>query len=764
MSTAWDLGIYEQVLWSTVNTGRLFWYTPEILINPSCSFFGIHFSPILFLMLPIYAAFQSTEMLLVLQASVLALAAVPLYKLVLYENHSQKMALTFAIIYLAYPPIYGMIFFDFHVQAFLPVLFFYAFYYFRKEEWWKYTLFTVLSLMVIEFVPLIVAFFGLYGLWLNKRRIFLCLRSLDIRECFHSKTVLFSTLTVVLGIAWFIVANNLIQAINPHSLPHPNWKDFGDPIHNLPAFLLNVITNPIRVLETIVTPVDQKALYVFGLFAPFAFLSFLDTPRLMIGFPWFFVAFLSNYSSYYTPIGYQYIAFVVPFIILSAVSGAKRLLRARANLTNRKHLNFVIAKMARFPRWKAVAGFLLISSITLSYIAVFGINVAIPSPDEHAVLLGTFARYIPLDAVVLTQNDLFPHISRRLYGYVGGGFSEPLLSNLNITYVFIDTTSGWYESSFESIVYNLIKSGDFGVQCAADGIWLFRRGYTEEAVFPIENGVLVGFINQGITMSLFNNTSFSGNPMHKNITSSIIASFGLNIPQTWPYEKPLSLVFEGWLYTPVAGNYTLLLESTGFSALWLDSNLIFHDGDAGHTNMVRQDQSVWLGRGFHKIRLEYAREATVLPYIHLLWMPPWESSVGEIQPAFLYPKMEPDAKTPLLEFRLDFGPRPPHPLIERGHVGVFANCSIDIPTPGIYRFKVAAAGHTSILIDNQLVFSTFENTTSNEFAVLLDRGLHIFQVEYIPSGGNTNLHFLWQPPQTDTFEEIPSTRLSWQGK
>ena len=35
MSTAWDLGIYEQVIWSTANTGRVFWYTPEILINES---------------------------------------------------------------------------------------------------------------------------------------------------------------------------------------------------------------------------------------------------------------------------------------------------------------------------------------------------------------------------------------------------------------------------------------------------------------------------------------------------------------------------------------------------------------------------------------------------------------------------------------------------------------------------------------------------------------------------------------------------------
>jgi len=117
-STAWDLGIYEQILWSTVN-GRFMWYTPEILINPSCNFFGIHFAPILFLVLPIYAVFPTTETLFIIQAFSLTLAAVPLYKLVLHENGNNKQALIFALVYLVYPPIYGSALFDFHVQTFL---------------------------------------------------------------------------------------------------------------------------------------------------------------------------------------------------------------------------------------------------------------------------------------------------------------------------------------------------------------------------------------------------------------------------------------------------------------------------------------------------------------------------------------------------------------------------------------------------------------------------------------------------------------------
>ncbi|MCJ7469449.1 DUF2079 domain-containing protein, partial [Candidatus Bathyarchaeota archaeon] len=56
-SYAWDLGIFNQSFWTTLYEGRFFYNNVELLVNPSGSFFGIHFSPILFLILPIYAVY-----------------------------------------------------------------------------------------------------------------------------------------------------------------------------------------------------------------------------------------------------------------------------------------------------------------------------------------------------------------------------------------------------------------------------------------------------------------------------------------------------------------------------------------------------------------------------------------------------------------------------------------------------------------------------------------------------------------------------------
>ncbi|MEM2322460.1 MAG: DUF2079 domain-containing protein, partial [Candidatus Bathyarchaeia archaeon] len=58
-TNAWDLGIYAQALYSTLNHGRLLYYSAELAGNPSGSLFGIHFTPFLLLLVPVYALYQN---------------------------------------------------------------------------------------------------------------------------------------------------------------------------------------------------------------------------------------------------------------------------------------------------------------------------------------------------------------------------------------------------------------------------------------------------------------------------------------------------------------------------------------------------------------------------------------------------------------------------------------------------------------------------------------------------------------------------------
>ncbi len=488
-SSAWDLGIYEQVIWSTTNTGRIFWYTAEILIVPSCNFFGVHFSPILFLVVPIYAFYQSTETLLILQSLVLALAAIPLYRLVLLESESAKQALAFSLIYLAYPPISSMNINDFHVQAFLPLFFFFAFYYFRKGEWVKYFLFVVLALMVIEIVPLIVVFFGLYGLWINRKKLSHISDAFYLKRLSASKSMICSIVTIALGVAWFVLAKTVISAVNPAAQPNLNWASFGDPVHDLPGLLFNVLTNPIKTINTIVTPVEPKAIFLFGLFAPLAFLSFLSPPSLLIGAPWFIIAFLSNYSTYYYALAHQYVAFVAPFIFISAIYGFKRLGVITNYLVSSGRFQSVFSKITKFQYGKAMLIICLFFVIASSYIVILDIHASLPVVTKHDEALEVFVSLIPSNASVLTQNDLLPHVSRRLYVYAPSCNSTGNLpADITFEYIFVDVTSGWYTSSLDNLVSNVILEGSFGIQYASDGILLLKKGYIGETIDPTGKG------------------------------------------------------------------------------------------------------------------------------------------------------------------------------------------------------------------------------------------------------------------------------------
>jgi uncharacterized membrane protein len=309
----------------------------------------------------------------------------------------------------------------------------------------------------------------------------------NIRE---NKSMTYSFVTIIVGVSWFILARAAISYVNPTAPPHPNWQPFGDPIHDLPGVLLNIVGNPLETLRVIISPVGQKTLYIFGLFEPLAFLSFLSPPSLMIGLPWFAIAFLSNYAPYYSPVGYQYTAFVAPFVFISAVYGAKRFWTIRDHLSRNIRMNRIgaLTAVTRFKKVILVSFLFLV--IAISYVTAIGIRTSIPNVTEHDKIAEAFIKLIPSDASVLTQNDLFPHISRRLYVYALAGISDRLPSDVTYDYVFVDTTSPWYVESLKTLVSNLTTKGSFGIQFASQGLLLLKKGYVGPTIDPVQSKII----------------------------------------------------------------------------------------------------------------------------------------------------------------------------------------------------------------------------------------------------------------------------------
>ena len=76
-SYAWDLGVFNQVMYSSVYGGRLFHYTCDSYLNVEENYLAFHFSPILVLLFPLYYLFPYPSLLLKLNITALADAAYP---------------------------------------------------------------------------------------------------------------------------------------------------------------------------------------------------------------------------------------------------------------------------------------------------------------------------------------------------------------------------------------------------------------------------------------------------------------------------------------------------------------------------------------------------------------------------------------------------------------------------------------------------------------------------------------------------------------
>lgn len=457
-TNAWDLGIYSQALYSTLNHGKIFYYTSELPGNPSGSLFGIHFSPFLFLLIPIYALYQNPVTLLVLRPIAIATGVIPLYWIAREQMDSKWLIFLLAIIYLVYPPVMVPIL-NFDVEVFLPVLFLFALHYLKNGKLLHASPFIVLALMINEFVPFIVMTMAIYFSILRRKDI---IEGLKRRRL--TKNAIFSIVLLLGGILWFKLACMVITSFNPTALSTKwEWGEFG----NEPTeIIINVFTNPTNTARVLFSDGQRKFLYVISLLAPFAFSSLLAPLTLIMTLPWLTASLLSINPMYYDIVT-QYPAFVSSFIFVSAIHGLKRLMNSDSTEMPKKVAYLMIVS-------------LLISSSLLPTGGYFSVG---KSDDSMRMALDK----IPVNASVSVMPEVYPHLCNRLevYPYFKTG----------VDYVLINVYSGWYDVTLPQPAHTAprwchVEIDDrYGVVVNANGVLLYKSGYKG----PIEHFESVNF-------------------------------------------------------------------------------------------------------------------------------------------------------------------------------------------------------------------------------------------------------------------------------
>ena len=158
---AFDMGIFIQIFWHSVNGNFLFTQPRGSSIHPT-SFFGVHFSILLLLLIKIYEIIPSVNLLFFSQSLGLALPSIYIFKISQKLGKDKTLSLIFAYGYLLYPGTLWSNWYDFHLESFIPLFMSMIYYYHLKGDDAKFSLSVVLLLTVFERSVFIVTTFILY--------------------------------------------------------------------------------------------------------------------------------------------------------------------------------------------------------------------------------------------------------------------------------------------------------------------------------------------------------------------------------------------------------------------------------------------------------------------------------------------------------------------------------------------------------------------------------------------------------------------------
>lgn len=602
-TTAWDLGVFDQALWSTIH-GRFFY----VSFMPGNTPFAFHSQFILLLFVPIYYVFPCPETLLVLQAAILGIGALGAYLVAKEILKDKDLALAFSLSYLLYPPLHGINRFDFHPEILATPLIFFAFYYILKRNYKIAYSMSFLILLCKEDAAFAVFSLGLYIIG-SKIRINFDKKP-NVSFISTRKDLLWGLLFILSSVIYFYIAVfYLIPMFNPYGR-FPHWQRFGASGLNIMAMISNIKYE-----------IDRKFLYTFLLFAPILFLPLLDFVFLILAAPFFAEYILTTYHLHYI-IGYQYTYALIPFIFIAAIRGLKKILPPLESASS------------AIKRWW-MSYLVMISLIsTLLYsptpFGIFNDSMHFISVDEswhtpniRTKTLDKIISLIPPNASVSTQNDILPHICHRFNVYLG--------YNEGVDYILVDTHSAWAYDPNWSPLPNGRFTGDvlerYGIVINVDGLFLLKENYSDNPLDPFS----IGIVN-GLKAEYFSNPNFMGEPVYSEYILRLDINWEANAPFITVPRNYFSVIIEGFIFTPIEGDYTFRLSSDDGSRLYIDGFLVIN----GTSSLpIRIENSTYLTKGYHKIRIEYT-EYLGNAAIKLEWKMPHRKMYEVIPPENLF--------------------------------------------------------------------------------------------------------------------------------
>lgn len=308
-ASTYDFGIFLQMFYN-MRSGNGMMTTLER--SMALSHLQVHFSPVYYLMLPIFMIFPHGETIQVLQILTVAVGLIPLWLITKHLKINRFISFAIMIIYIAFPALITSHLYDIHENCFLAPMILFVLYFGLKKQTIPLLLFTILTLFIKEDSSVYVFFIGLYlfsdGLFTKKSE----------RDY---KTVIHGIILSCASLLYFFTVTKYLNESGDGAMFWRYMNLFPDSHSAFPDIIRGFLIDPSYYLATLFAPLKiNTILLLFGSVGMMPFFMkrysgyFLIVPVVVINY-------LSTYP-YQHQFGFQYFygsSVLVIFMALLAV-------------------------------------------------------------------------------------------------------------------------------------------------------------------------------------------------------------------------------------------------------------------------------------------------------------------------------------------------------------------------------------------------------------------------------------------------------------
>jgi uncharacterized membrane protein len=454
----YDLGIENNLVWNAAHFNAPLFKT-SVIGGPDSTHLGYHETYISYLIGIPYRLAPWPQTLLVLQATLIGGAALPLYAFA-RRHVGSWVACLVALLCLLYAPLHGSNLYDFHYLPFAPFFLWWCLWALESRRNVMAVVAVVLTLANREDMSALLMVVGVYLILTGERP--------------RAGLVVAGVSAVYFVVIKLILMPHFLNGYPAYINQYEGLLPEGDT--GFGGVLKTVFGNPAFTIGSLLE--HDKAVYLLEIMAPLAFFPWRRPVGLLCTLPGFFFTLLATHYPPLIQMSFQYTAYWTSFLFIALVANLDWLSRAeRAGVAwaRRSRQAWLTAMTAGVLVTSYQFGVVLQRNTGWGGFSPFHIGVSAADRARHADLYALIGQ-IPPTASVAASETLVAQISSRKNAYtLRIGYYEA-------DYILCRIPIGGEDRT------NLIaalRSGIYGLQAQKGEFVLARRGAPRATIDPI---------------------------------------------------------------------------------------------------------------------------------------------------------------------------------------------------------------------------------------------------------------------------------------